>query len=91
MDIAHLQGSETVASLVSFLDGLPFKEGYRRFKIRTVQGSFRANCSQYPHGRGAQLTSREGSDSMSKNCRISAVGVTRPHGNIASRAFDVRP
>jgi len=38
MDIAHLQGSETVASLVSFLDGLPFKDGYRRFKIRTVQG-----------------------------------------------------
>ncbi len=38
MDIAHLQGSETVASLVSFLDGLPFKDGYRRFKIRTVEG-----------------------------------------------------
>jgi len=38
MDIAHLSGDDTVASLVSFLDGLPFKEGYRRFKIRTVQG-----------------------------------------------------
>ncbi len=38
MDIAHLQGSETVASLVSFLDGLPFKDGYRRFKIKTVIG-----------------------------------------------------
>ena len=38
MDIAHLQGSETVASLVSFLDGLPFKDGYRRYKIRTVEG-----------------------------------------------------
>ena len=38
MDIAHLQGSETVASLVSFLDGLPFKDGYRRYKIRTVVG-----------------------------------------------------
>ena len=38
MDIAHLQGSETVASLVSFLDGLPFKDGYRRFKIKTVEG-----------------------------------------------------
>ncbi len=37
-DIAHLQGSETVASLVSFLDGQPFKSGYRRFKIKTVQG-----------------------------------------------------
>jgi excinuclease ABC subunit C len=37
-DIAHLSGHDTVASLVSFLDGLPFKQGYRRFKIRTVEG-----------------------------------------------------
>lgn len=37
-DIAHLGGSDTVASLVSFLDGLPFKAGYRRFKIKTVEG-----------------------------------------------------
>jgi excinuclease ABC subunit C len=38
VDIAHLGGQETVASLVSFLDGLPFKPGYRRFRINTVQG-----------------------------------------------------
>jgi len=38
MDIAHLQGGETVASLVQFIDGMPFKHGYKRFKIRTVQG-----------------------------------------------------
>jgi excinuclease ABC subunit C len=38
MDIAHLGGTDTVASLVSFLDGLPFKPGYRRFKIKTVEG-----------------------------------------------------
>ncbi|MFO1022571.1 MAG: excinuclease ABC subunit UvrC [Planctomycetales bacterium] len=38
VDIAHLQGGETVASLVQFVDGLPFKHGYKRFKIRTVQG-----------------------------------------------------
>jgi excinuclease ABC subunit C len=37
-DIAHLGGQDTVASLVSFLDGLPFKDGYRRFKVRTVEG-----------------------------------------------------
>ena len=30
VDIAHLGGNETVASLVQFLDGLPFKPGYRR-------------------------------------------------------------
>ena len=38
MDIAHLQGGETVASLVQFIDGLPFKHGYKRFRIKTVQG-----------------------------------------------------
>ena len=38
IDIAHLSGDDTVASLVSFLDGLPFKPGYRRYKIRTVRG-----------------------------------------------------
>lgn len=38
IDIAHLGGSDTVASLVAFLDGLPFKQGYRRFKIKTVEG-----------------------------------------------------
>jgi excinuclease ABC subunit C len=38
MDIAHLGGTDTVASLVSFLDGLPFKGGYRRFKIKSVEG-----------------------------------------------------
>ena len=38
IDIAHLGGDETVASLVSFIDGLPFKPGYRRYRIKTVQG-----------------------------------------------------
>jgi len=38
VDIAHLSGGETVASLVQFIDGLPFKHGYKRFKIRGVEG-----------------------------------------------------
>jgi excinuclease ABC subunit C len=38
MDIAHLAGEDTVASLVSFIDGLPFKPSYRRYKIKTVEG-----------------------------------------------------
>lgn len=38
VDIAHLGGSDTVASLVSFIDGLPFKPGYRRYRIQSVQG-----------------------------------------------------
>lgn len=38
VDIAHLGGDETVASLVNFIDGLPFKPGYRRYRIKSVQG-----------------------------------------------------
>ncbi|WP_246114691.1 excinuclease ABC subunit UvrC [Rubripirellula tenax] len=38
MDIAHLGGDETVASMVQFIDGLPFKPGYRRFRIQDVDG-----------------------------------------------------
>jgi excinuclease ABC subunit C len=34
VDIAHLGGDETVASLVQFIDGLPFKPSYRRYRIR---------------------------------------------------------
>ncbi len=36
IDIAHLSGGETVASKVCFIDGRPFKEGYRRYRIQTV-------------------------------------------------------
>ena len=38
VDIAHLAGNETVASLVQFIDGLPFKPGYKRYRIKTVEG-----------------------------------------------------
>lgn len=37
-DISHIQGSETVASMVSFFDGVPDKKSYRRFKIRSTEG-----------------------------------------------------
>ncbi len=35
-DIAHLMGDETVASKVCFVDGRPFKDEYRRYRIRTA-------------------------------------------------------
>jgi len=36
IDIAHLQGGETVGSKVAFIDGRPFKDGYRRYKVRST-------------------------------------------------------
>ncbi len=37
-DISHMQGSETVASMVVFKGGKAAKKEYRRFKLKTVQG-----------------------------------------------------
>ncbi len=44
IDIAHTGGSQTVASVVQFIDGLPFKPGYRRLRIRTVEGIDDTGC-----------------------------------------------
>ena len=37
-DISTIQGTDTVASMVVFEDGLPKKSEYRRFKIKTLSG-----------------------------------------------------
>jgi excinuclease ABC subunit C len=37
IDVANISGAEAVGSLVKFIDGRPFKSGYRRFKIKTVK------------------------------------------------------
>ncbi|WP_432799262.1 UvrB/UvrC motif-containing protein [Poriferisphaera sp. WC338] len=37
IDIAHLQGNETVGSKVCFVDGRPLKNLYRRYKIKTAE------------------------------------------------------
>lgn len=38
LDIATLHGEASVGALVCFIDGKPHKNGYRRFKIKTVGG-----------------------------------------------------
>ena len=38
IDVANIAGAEAVGSLVKFIDGRPFKSGYRRFRIKTVKG-----------------------------------------------------
>jgi excinuclease ABC subunit C len=37
-DISNIQGTESVASMVSFENNLPDKRHYKRFKIRSVEG-----------------------------------------------------
>lgn len=43
IDIAHLQGNETVGSKVCFVDGRPLKNEYRRYRIRSVGTDGTAN------------------------------------------------
>ncbi len=38
-DISNIQGSDIVASMVCFVDGLPKKSEYRKFRVRTVSGA----------------------------------------------------
>src|SRR5439155_6276772 len=38
-DIAHIQGTETVASMVVFIDGVAARSMYRKFKVRTVENN----------------------------------------------------
>lgn len=37
-DISHNQGQQTVASMVVFIDGIPAKKHYKRYKLKTVEG-----------------------------------------------------
>ncbi len=38
-DISNIQGSDVVASMVCFLDGMPKKSEYRKFRVKTVSGA----------------------------------------------------
>ena len=37
-DVSNIYGREPVGSMVTFVDGKPWKDGYRRFKVKTVPG-----------------------------------------------------
>ena len=37
-DISHIQGAETVASMVVFAGGLPQKDDYRRYRLSSLEG-----------------------------------------------------
>lgn len=43
IDVSHIQGTDVVASLVVFEDGLPKKSDYRRYKIKEAAGDGYSN------------------------------------------------
>ena len=38
-DISNIQGSDVVASMVAFVDGVPKKSDYRKFRVKSVAGA----------------------------------------------------
>lgn len=54
IDIAHLQGRETVGAKVCFLDGRPFKDQYRRYRIKTVTNDDYASIAEVVSRRYAE-------------------------------------
>lgn len=50
-DISHISGTDKVASGVVFIDGAPSKSDYRRYKIKTVEGSDDFACMSEVIGR----------------------------------------
>ena len=45
-DISHIQGSSTVASIVCFIDGMPAKDEYRRYKLSKDQNDDFASMNE---------------------------------------------
>ncbi len=50
-DISHMQGTDTVASMVCFIEGLPAKDLYRKFKISKDQNNDFASMKEVIHRR----------------------------------------
>ncbi len=63
-DISNIQGSNIVASMVTFLGGLPLKKDYRRFKVQGLQGK--------PNDVGAmsEVVTRRYTGSLSKKMEL---------------------
>jgi excinuclease ABC subunit C len=74
-DVSHIQGSNIVASMVVFEDGLPRKSEYRRFTIKSVEGSddvasirevitrrFRRYLGEQPEGESGELAAQMGGE-----------------------------
>lgn len=64
-DISHIQGTDTVASMVVLTDGVPQPRQYRRFKIRSVEGNNDfASMAEVVRRRFSRLKTDETGDSF---------------------------
>lgn len=61
-DISNIQGAEPVASGVMLKDGMPYKSGYRKYRIKTIEG---ANDPAMMHEAISRRLARIGSGEIS--------------------------
>jgi excinuclease ABC subunit C len=84
-DMAHLQGSDYVGSMVVFEDGLPNKREYRRFKVRNVPGNddYAAMQEVLTRRLSAYLAERDGAtDDLDGSGGAVAGAATEPDGSL---------
>ncbi|MCZ6596159.1 MAG: excinuclease ABC subunit UvrC [Planctomycetota bacterium] len=59
-DVSNLQGTHVVASRVRFRAGIPDRDGYRRFRVRTVEGQDDFASMREVVGRSLRRGTRDG-------------------------------
>ena len=63
-DISHIQGTNVVASMVCFIDGLPVKDQYRRFKLSIDQNNDFASMQEVVRRRYKSLAANLAGDNQ---------------------------
>lgn len=97
-DVAHLQGSFTVASVVVFVDGFPFKQDYRHYKFQnkkiddfgTMRELVKRRYLKYPlpdlilvdGGIGQVRAVKKALEEINKNCDV--IGLAKEHETVCT-------
>ena len=83
IDVSHVQGTDVVASLVVFEDGLPKRSDYRRFAIREHPGDDVASIAEVVRRRFTHGTSRSaGADPSAEQQAAMESGASAVAGEI---------
>lgn len=97
-DVAHLQGSFTVASVVVFVDGFPFKQDYRHYKFQnkkiddfgTMRELVKRRYLKHPlpdlilvdGGIGQVRAVKKALEEIDKNCDV--IGLAKEHETVCT-------
>jgi excinuclease UvrABC nuclease subunit len=87
IDIAHLQGGETVGSKVAFIDGRPFKDGYRRYKVRSVANDDYGADQTRPRQSRAQVVAGDARRSPPLRAALSPHPATQENAGREDQSF----